>query len=255
MVLSRFSQKILIVVAAVAITCSGLWYLQRGWSQADPENIRVSPENERKVWALLEEARTGSFEKRANILFEIRNVGRQSIPVLVRGLQHEDPSIRAFSANVLQYCGNQSVTPHLVARLNDTNSVVRRSALLALGRLNAVETVPAIILVLNDEDNFTRCQAAHVLGLLGQDGAVIPLVAILERDPYAVARQTAANALGDIGSENAVRPLINSLEDENHLVRSASQIALTRITGAEFGPYKETWMNWWNENHPSEISQ
>ncbi len=253
--LSRFSQKFLIVVAAVAITCCGLWYMQRSWSQADHESIKVSPENERKVWALLEEARNAPFERRMSILFEIRNVGRQSIPVLVRGLQHEDASVRAFSANVLQYCENQSVSPHLVATLNDPDSIVRRSALLALGRLNAVETVPAIILVLNDDDNFTRCQAAHVLGLLGQDGAVVPLVAILEKDPYAVARQTAANALGEIGSETAVKPLINSLDDENHLVRSASRIALTRITGAEFGPYKEAWMDWWNEKHPAEISQ
>jgi HEAT repeat protein len=251
--LSRFSQKILIIVAAVSITCSGLWYLQRGWMSADPENIKVSPEVEQRVVSLLEKARTASFQSRLAITFEIRDIGRQAVPVLVRALKHQDPSTRAFAADMLKYSGNQSVIPHLAARLGDTSATVRRSALFSLGRLDAVETIPAIVLVLNDEDNFTRCQAAHVLGILGQDGAVVPLIAVLEKDACALARQTAAISLGDIGNEKAIRPLINSLEDENVLVRSASMVSLNRITGVELGPYKDAWTSWWNERHPSEV--
>ncbi|MBI5115093.1 HEAT repeat domain-containing protein [Candidatus Poribacteria bacterium] len=240
-----FRQKILVCIAAIAIVCGGLWFVQHRWMWRDPAKIKVDPEVEQKINTLLEEARTGGYRERMTIFYEIQDMGRDRLPVLARALQHEDPRVRAFSANLLQYCDNASVIPHLEARLNDENSIVRRSALSALGYLGASESAPTIILVLNDKDNFTRCQAALVLGNVGGDRAVLPLIQMLGTDPYPVARRTAAHSLGEIGNKEAVPTLIDSLEDSNHYVRSASLVALNRITGADLGPSKKTWSSWW----------
>ena len=123
------------------------------------------------------------------------------------------------------------------------------------GQLGAVETVPTILMLLNDEDTFTRSQAALVLGDLGGHTAVTPLIQTLENDPFAIARQMAANSLGEIGNERAVRPLIKSLEDRNDLVRVASLVALNRITGAELEADRESWMDWWNDKRPANTAE
>jgi HEAT repeat protein len=80
-------------------------------------------------------------------------------------------------------------------------------------------------------------------------------VYVLEHDPFSFARQTAANSLGEIGNENAVQPLIESLDDDAPLVRSASMVALNRITGERLGSRKEPWTEWWNGNHFPETSK
>jgi HEAT repeat protein len=94
-----------------------------------------------------------------------------------------------------------------------------------------------------------------VLGVLKDKNAVVPLIELLEKDPYAVARQTAANSLGEIGNEAAVPPLIVSLGDNNTMVRSASMVALNRITGEQLGPQKEVWTHWWNQKQTPHYPQ
>jgi len=245
--LSNFSQKILIIVAAISIVLGGIWYLQREWILQDPAKVTVDPRLEREVHALLEESINADFQKRMTLFFELRSRGREIVPVLVRALNDEHEDVRAFSANLLQYSENAAVIPYLEARLHDESPRVRKTALIALGDLGAIDAVPAIILVLNDEDQLTRCQAAYVLGVLKNETAVTYLVRTLEHDPYPIARQTAANSLGEIGDAEAVPPLIDSLDDTNHLVRSASMVALNRITGVNMGPTKEAWAGWWNK--------
>ncbi len=229
-----FSQKVLIAVAAVAIVWIGVWNIQRKSIPENPDDIRVDPEVGAEVRALLEKSKTANLAERMTILYDIRGMGFVAVPPVVCALRDPDPRVRAFAANILQHSNNTSVIPHLEARLIDEDSIVRRTALAALGQLGAVDTVPAIIVVLNDKDRFTRCQAALVLGTLGQKSAVMPLIDILEYDPYSVARRTAANSLGEIGDERAVPSLVRSLKDENHIVRSASLVALNRITDGDF---------------------
>ncbi|GAB4336711.1 MAG: hypothetical protein Kow0099_09790 [Candidatus Abyssubacteria bacterium] len=244
--MSNFSQKLLVTLIAILIVFSGLWYLNREWAKQDPARIEVDPEVELRVWQLLEQSKTATYFECAAILSDIHAMGYQTIPVLLEALNNDDPRTRAFAANALQHSDNLYVIPHLQARLSDSNATVRRAALGALGTMQAVEALPAVILVLDDKDNFTRCQAALVLGSLGQEAAVAPLTETLRNDPYPVARQTAANSLGKIGSKEAVPALIDSLQDTDYLVRSASLSALNEITNARLGPNRDDWTRWWN---------
>ncbi len=245
--MSNFSQKILIIVTAIAIAVCGVWYLQREWVSQDPARIKVDPVVEQQILALLQEAKGAPFHKQTDIFYNIRSFGQKSVPVLVRALQSPDAQTRTFAVNLLQYSENPSVIPYLEAKLQDEEPIVRKASLNALGTLSAVDTVPTIILVLNDKDDFTRCQAALVLGTLKDNTAVLPLVHLLQEDPYPVARRTAAHSLGEIGDRTAVPPLIASLGDNDLFVRSASMVALNRITGQRLGSQKEVWADWWKQ--------
>lgn len=253
--MSNFSQKIIVTLVAVVVVWGSLWYLQREWISADPAKIKVDPQVEQEIWTLLEKSKTARHFEKTLIVQQILDIGRKGVPVLAQALWDEDPRVRVFATNTLQYSNNASVIPHLNARLADENPVVRRAALMALAHLGAVETLPAIVVVLNDEDKATRCYAALALGNMGHDDAVVPLTQTLQNDPYPVARQAAANSLGEIGNEKAVESLIESLENENSLVRSAALVALNRITGEGLGAEKELWTDWWNEKRHPTISE
>jgi HEAT repeat protein len=201
------------------------------------------------VLELLEQSEGASYPRRVGIFYEIQGMGSRTVPVLVRALDDEDADTRALAVNLLQYSKTPSVIPYLQTRLQDESCQVKKTTLVALGSLGAVETVPAIIVVLGDSDNLTRCQAAHVLGVLKDEQAVYPLVKVLRADPYAFARRTAATSLGEIGDRDAVTPLINSLDDDAALVRTASLVALNRITGEKLGLQREAWNEWWNEKY------
>jgi HEAT repeat protein len=245
--MSNFSQKLIIAVTAVLIVSSGLWYLNRRWAAQDPTQMKVDPDVELRIRELLEQSKTAKYYENASMLVEINDMGRQAMPVLLQALNDDDPRVRAFAVNALQYSDSIYVIPHLRGRLADNDPIVRRTALAALGTMQAVDAIPAVILVLDDSDDFTRCQAALVLGILGEEGAVPSLLDTLREDPYPVARQTAANSLGKIGSEKAVPALIDSLHDNDYLVRSASLVALNEITDAGLGPNKDDWIRWWNQ--------
>jgi HEAT repeat protein len=248
--LSNSFQRILIILVTILVAFFGTWYLQREWISRDPKKIHVDPEVEQQVLTLLDLSKEVTVEGKLSIYYEIRSMGPATTPVLVRALDNKDPEICSFALSILKYSDNPSVIPYVEEKLRDESPMVRKTALIALGNLGAVETIPAIIVVLNDKDKFTRCQAAHVLGVLKDEKAVYSLVKILQQDPYPLARQTAANSLGEIGDEHAVLPLIDSLDDKAPLVRSASLVALNRITGEKVGLGKKAWTDWWNAEHP-----
>ncbi|MCC7008677.1 MAG: HEAT repeat domain-containing protein [Acidobacteria bacterium] len=95
--------------------------------------------------------------------------------------------------------------PALDALAVDPDPVVRRRAVLALGRIALPNVVPALIASLQDPEEAVRATAAFALGLIGPDArdAVVALQTALA-DPSLVVRARAIDALGLIGSASAV---------------------------------------------------
>ncbi|NPV09707.1 MAG: HEAT repeat domain-containing protein [Anaerolineae bacterium] len=85
-----------------------------------------------------------------------------------------------------------------------------------------------LILALTHPEPLTQRRAAYVLGLLGDERAVVPLARLLDTpaDPYVLAE--AANALGAIGGASACALLEELARDENRsvIVRRAARRAL-----------------------------
>ncbi len=87
----------------------------------------------------------------------------------------------------------------LIAMMSDPLAHIRRRAAHAAGRVRAAEAVPALSRMLAEEADPEIVQmAAFALGLIGDPGAVEPLLAALA-SPVALVQGRAAEALGRIG--------------------------------------------------------
>jgi HEAT repeat protein len=98
--------------------------------------------------------------------------------------------------------------------LNDPLPIVRATAAGAVLWLPGEESAPALILLLNDKNEFVRQEAAYALGRTGARAAVTPLIERLSTDKKNGVRGAAAIALGQLGDESAVVPLASVLAPE-----------------------------------------
>jgi Uri superfamily endonuclease len=103
----------------------------------------------------------------------------------------------------------------------------REAAALALGRHGAAAAERlAVLLAKGDSD--ARWWAARALAEVGRDGAVPPLLAVLD-DPDPDLRACAALALGRIGDGSAAPALASQLNDDSAFVASIAADALGMI--------------------------
>lgn len=175
---------------------------------------------------------------------------------LRRGLRHEKPHLRALHANLV----SETSVPTLVSFLKDDDDHVRIIATIALMRMEAADTIPALEELATDTDFSTF--AVWVLRAIGPAGVESLLKLLLDRDPdvrmqaayglsqthnvpdeaiplltnaltdeYYPLRVAAAKALGSIGprAKDAFPTLTELLNDKNRHVRAAAVDALKRI--------------------------
>jgi len=94
------------------------------------------------------------------------------------------------------------------------------------------DEVDDLILDLKYGTEVVRNDAARILGEIGDQRAVDPLIDALEdENEIWIIRELAAMALGEIGDPRAINPLIDALKDEESLVRTAAAEALDMMVG------------------------
>jgi len=96
--------------------------------------------------------------------------------------------------------------------LRDSDRNLRRAAAEALGAIGDPQTLPPVLLALEDEHWSVRCAAATALGRIRSFKAVPPLLTRLDDDDATVRRAVVA-ALGEIGDARAGRRLTQLLAD------------------------------------------
>jgi HEAT repeat protein len=118
----------------------------------------------------------------------------------------------------------------IMVELRDTNKDKRRTAVMKLGMLGGDEAIRALILTVENEfeDLIVRGRAAMLLGKMGDNRAVEPLIRALDAPGYQTPLH-AAEALGRLGDDRAVQPLIivadtNGDRLHNVAVRSLEQL-------------------------------
>jgi len=130
-----------------------------------------------------------------------------------------------------KYNTNDELSVLISALINDKNSDIRSDAANVLGEIGDERAVDPLIGALMDAKYTVRWNAAEALGKIGDTKAVEPLIATFKvEDDYLRAR--AAEALGAIGDEKAVEPLISVLDDEDQGVRSSAAEALGAMGAA-----------------------
>ena len=170
-------------------------------------------------------------------LIQCWNSGRWS-PAL-QTFKHPSPGEQAAIA--LASFGRRALEP-LTNQLDSPNATVRRNAAWAIGELTAMVrgeragTVPQLITLLADSDEWVRMAAARALGELADRRSVEGLIARLGDDQWRV-RQMATWALSEMKDARAV-PVLSSvlLSDARAEVRRGAAEALGEIANAEALP-------------------
>lgn len=167
-------------------------------------------------------------EEIALILGEIGDA--RAVEPLVNLIRINNPGINKNVGNSLKKFGRLPVKP-LVSLLDNHNQKARCTAARILGEIGGEEAVPPLISLLETGDIETKDAAADGLVLAGKP-SVQPLVKLLKhKDPKN--RHRAANALGRIGEGEAVKYLAASLHDPDENVKYEALNALGKIGGRD----------------------
>ncbi len=138
----------------------------------------------------------------------IKNLDQPAIDTLQHSLQDPDAKIRRIAVEILSEFGPTAFDA-LQAAMGNQDLFVRKSAAMALAKLNDPRTIPGFRKALLDEDHEIRLAAAVALGKMGQKEAV-PIV-LGESDYWNRlgwdARKSIYEILGNLGDAEVIRRL------------------------------------------------
>mmetsp|Transcript_15625 Transcript_15625/g.33218 ORF Transcript_15625/g.33218 Transcript_15625/m.33218 type:complete len:497 (-) Transcript_15625:258-1748(-) len=176
-----------------------------------PEDTQVAAVQ--ALAALGEAMRLGPFlqaSKAPVIKIALVEVGRDEeackkhAQLIMDRLSHTDTSVRLAAAEASGKVADSCTEAHIQAlgklRATEKNPRVRKSAVLALGRVGTAG-VPALLNFFQDTDETVRHLASETLGVQVGGSEAAEGAAGLLQDPNPMVRQTALRALGKLGDD------------------------------------------------------
>jgi HEAT repeat protein len=150
--------------------------------------------------------------------------------------------------------------PLFVAALSpDQPTLVRTTAVSALGKYRESEIVEPIILTLEDPSHFVRLHAAEALQHFPEAPVVEALSSRFKIERHIWVKQKIIESLRVIGIANSalkkicIEPLIEGISDSQEGVAKNAQLALRSMTGQSYGKNIDQWNRWWTQyklTHP-----
>ncbi len=138
-----------------------------------------------------------------------------------------------------------SIVAPLTPRLRDTDGAVRAATLDALQRIGAL-TPEQCRAHLDDPDFRVRIAALESSVALAGEAAVVAVIHGLDDAVWSV-RLSAAELSVRVRDRRVLEALMARLDDERMRVRAAAHAALVGHTGIPFGPQRERWVLWLQE--------
>jgi HEAT repeat protein len=139
---------------------------------------------------------------------------------LVEFLHDDDADLRMQAALALGEQRDVRATPALLRALDDADTNVRYHAIEALGKLRAAAAADALAAVAETRDFFLAFPALEALTRIGEARIAPRVVPLLEDESL---REAAADVLGHIGDEGAVAPLAAVLNRPGAPVRAVAR--------------------------------
>ncbi|MBN1883536.1 MAG: HEAT repeat domain-containing protein [Deltaproteobacteria bacterium] len=224
---------------SLAVTISKPGYIPAG-ILVDPVNIPL-PESV-ATWPFRTTVSIAEFPETLTVYLE------SALPVYLSALVDDDAFIRAVAAEELGALEPVLVTERdevvlaLTNALDDSDAQVRRNAAQALGVFadDACGSMPVLVELVFDEDEWVRLEACTTLGLLMQagclptNGTIDALIRALS-DEFAWVRRAAAEGLRYAGPDGtgALDALTRALEDDDAQVREYAAWAIEEIRRAK----------------------
>ena len=137
------------------------------------------------------------------------------------------PAVKAakVKAAAQERAQDLAMLPELIKRCAADDVVVRREAVLELGRIGAPQAASTLIKMLNDPDEKVRTDAAIGLGWMQSKEAVPALIKVAEGSDIPL-RRRAVQALGQIGDLRAVPVLMACAESKDYFVSENAILGL-----------------------------
>ncbi len=152
-----------------------------------------------------------------------------AVPLLIPILKDSLYKMREVAAWGLGNIGNEDAAAHLLEIIGDTSRVVRFYAVEALGKLKfAAAVTPVANLMAGEKVSYVKIKCAEVLGDLGDNKGIQPLIKILQNDKNIKLLPSVITSLGKLKAEEAIEILIEIMITEPAL-RDKAADALIEI--------------------------
>ena len=160
----------------------------------------------------------------------ISDVGRPAIDLLIEMLKASNPAVQSDIVELLVSLKEQTFEA-LIDALQDENGMVRRQAVIALGKIGDERAVEPVAALLDDDVPGVRFYVPVALDMIGGEKIIEPMHRALKNE-LANVRTAAANILGKIEDETGIYPLAELLADEDPYVNTSATNALVKIGGS-----------------------
>ena len=158
---------------------------------------------------------------------QISSFGDPAMLALQETMTSPNADIRWWSVRALAEFDNQATNKLLFRSLEDSEPEVRQCAVQGLGTLSDPDSIPALIIALNDEDSLVVRLAANALIAISE-ASVLPLIRYI-KTPDLPAKCEAIRALALIVDERSVPTLFDALDDDSILIDYWANEGLERL--------------------------
>ncbi len=190
------------------------------------------------------------------VIFALAEIGTKKglDAIAYQAMNDNDPSVRVEAVVMLGQSMKTEYIPLLLKKLEDKEAAIRMQTIMYLTGFRNIEEKrseisDAIEQLLNDSDYKVRMWATVALGDLGEKKTVNRLIAKLG-DRELNVQIAAVQSLGKLADERAIEPLIKAMASKNEELRKRCRLALSRITGADWGESTLEWQNWFDAGMP-----
>lgn len=196
--------------------------------------IALNPQTqEEKIKALFKDAalwqvgeNVKKVEKARKKLIEI---GKPVLDYIYEKKLNTDKTLELRAIEAITKGLTSEAIPLLFDKLEAENDTVRKNVAWLLGKIEAKDAPPKLILMLNKEKDYkVKAKIMEALGKIGDTTATAHIIPYL-RNKQEVLRIRSAEALGKLKDKRAVNYLIEALKDEFFTVRGTSLWALSEI--------------------------
>jgi HEAT repeat protein/class 3 adenylate cyclase len=175
---------------------------------------------------------------------EVRRVAKEmimkrwkkpSLPFLMENLKNPDFYSRTSATELLATFKDQSYESELVSMFNGADQELKKNIIRILSGTGGEMAKKLIVSALSDESWQVRLSAVKALGKMRAPESVDPLIERLMEDDRQMKR-LALDTLGAIGDKRAARPMIGLLKDDDMLIRQKATDYIIEIADSDVVP-------------------
>jgi HEAT repeat protein len=152
-----------------------------------------------------------------NSVEPIAALGESALPALFELIDSPDPEKRWWGLRALAVIPHPEVPPRLQEALHDPDLAVRQCAVLGLGQQPSAESIPDLIILLDDQDRLLARLAGDALIAVGEQ-AVPALSKTLENGSQRT-KIEAARVLALIGDPSSIPVLFKAWQEGSAMIQ------------------------------------